>query len=102
MWPALDIGEALRIKNGLRIYFFRGKAVVDMKPENIIRDFAVLTEQVVSFRHLGFKTGTVDHVELSKKTTLPYFHITCKGVTYRISFFNVFLNKKQAEKVLKK
>lgn len=102
MWPALHMGEALHIKDGLRIYFFRGKAVVDMKPENIISDFAQLNEQEISFRHLGFKKGIVDYIDLSKNTVIPYFHIMCKGVTYQISFFNVFLNKKQAEKVLKK
>lgn len=101
MWPALNLGESLYVENGLRVYFFRGKAVVDMKPENIISDFAVLADKEVSFKHIGFKKGTVDYIELSTNTVIPYFHILRKGITYEISFFNVFLNKKQAENALK-
>lgn len=102
MWPALNLGDSCYVEDGFRVYFFRGKAVVDMKPHNIISDFAVLAEKEVSFRHIGFKKGIVDYIELSKNTVIPYFHILCKGITYEISFFNVFLNRKQAEKALKK
>lgn len=94
------LGPSLYLNGGIRVYFFREHAELDMFWFDILENFQVLIDQEVTFELNGYKKGIVTDLEFDSLNLVPIFHISNKSAIYIVSFFNVFLNKQQAKCVL--
>ncbi|CAG9770599.1 unnamed protein product [Ceutorhynchus assimilis] len=101
LWPAAVVGQAGLIA-GLKVYFFRSKAICEIPRHNVLMSFDNLIGQKVSFRRQGgFKRGILMDYVMDQTTMMPVFYVECeKKAIFAVAFFDLFLTSKQADRVL--
>ncbi|CAH1101942.1 unnamed protein product [Psylliodes chrysocephalus] len=101
LWPAIKLGKSNFVPDGYRVYYFRNKAIQETTPKNVISDFSILLDEEVSFKYDGRKRGLVENIQT--QNLIPYFFIVAnKNQLYKVLYNDVYLNRRQAWRILRK